>query len=49
MLADANVALLAELPVYISDLGPHIKVAWGRFEKNPICAFQTVFNRSDYG
>ncbi len=26
---------------YVSDLGPHMKVAWALFENNRICAVQT--------
>ncbi len=34
---------------YVSDLGPHIKVAWAWFEKNRMCAVQTVIRKSDMG
>ncbi len=34
---------------YVSDLGPHMKVAWAWFEKNRICAVQTVIRKSDMG
>ncbi len=34
---------------YVSDLGPHMKVVWAWFEKNRICALQTVIRKSDMG
>ncbi len=34
---------------YVSDLGPHMKVAWAWFEKIRIHAFQTVIRKSDMG
>ncbi len=34
---------------YVSDLEPHMKVAWAWLEKNRICAVQTVIRKLDMG
>ncbi len=49
MKCDMAVQTELALQNYVSDLGPHMKVAWASFEKNRICAVQTVIRKSDMG